>query len=472
MFSAIRSRLTLRSIRARLTFWYLLTLGVTLAGFAVFFWLVRARTLYGEFDAALEIRGHEVVAQFRSTLFELDPGTGLASQAGVARLPLLVRESRGAVVYRAPAFPLFSFAAERDLAMAAREPDASVVAVRDRSGSQVRIVTIPVERQGTDPLAVQLAASVAPVEGTLRQLGGGMALAILLVLGIAAYGSGRTTRYALAPVDAIVARVREIQSSGLDERLNVRGGSAELDRLVSTLNDMLDRIGVSMRSARRFAADASHELQTPLTVMRGVVEAGIRPLREAGHESLGRDLLSEIERTSALVRDLRLFALAEAGQVVAVTEPVDVATLAEECVEIARALAEPSRIRVDLRIDGRPVVLGSALHLRRVLLNIASNAITYSPPESTIRVSVTRDHNEALVVVRDEGCGIGADDLPHIFEPFYRADPARARQTGGTGLGLAIADQITRAHGGQIRVSSELDHGSVFTVSLPVHGIE
>lgn len=470
MFSAIRSRLTLRSIRARLTFWYLLTLGVTLAGFAVFFWLVRARTLYGEFDAALEIRGHEVVAALRTTLLELDPGAGLASHPAAGRQPVLVRASSGTVVYRAPAFPLLSFAAERDLAAAARGPQASVLAVRDRSDGQVRIVTIPVNQQGTGSLAVQLAASVAPVEGTLRQLGGGMALAILLVLAIAAYGSSRTTRYALAPVDAIVARVRAIQSSGLDERLDVRGGSAELDRLISTLNEMLDRIGVSMRSARRFAADASHELQTPLTVMRGVVEARLRHAREFGHDDLDRDLLSEIERTSALIRDLRLFALAEAGQVVAVPEPVDVATLAEECAEIARALAEPSQIRVDLHIDGRPVVLGSALHLRRVLLNIATNAITYSPPQSTIRIRVAREHGEAVIVVRDEGCGIDAGDLPHIFEPFYRTDPARARQTGGTGLGLAIADQIARAHGGQIHVSSELDHGSVFTVALPLQG--
>jgi signal transduction histidine kinase len=468
MFSAIRSRLTLRSIRARLTFWYLLTLGVTLAGFAVFFWLLRARTLYGEFDAALEIRGHEVAAELRTALFELDPGAGLAIHPAAARLPLLVRASPGTVVYRAPAFPLVVWAAERDLAAAARAPRASVVTVRDRSGSQVRVVTILVDRQGANPLAVQLAASIAPIEGTLRQLGGGMALAILLVLVIAAYGSSRTTRYALAPVDAIVARVREIQSSGLDERLDLRGGSAELDRLVSTLNEMLDRIGASMRSVRRFAADASHELQTPLTVMRGVVEARRRDV-ESEQEDPDRDLLAEIDRSSALIRDLRLFALAEAGQVVAVPEPVDVATLAEECAEITRALAEPRKIRVDLAVEGRPVVSGSALHLRRVLLNLTTNAITYSPPESTIAIRVALEQAEAVLVVRDHGCGIGTDDLPHIFEPFYRTDPARARQTGGTGLGLAIADQIARAHGGQIHVSSELDHGSVFTVTLPVH---
>jgi len=140
--------------------------------------------------------------------------------------------------------------------------------------------------------------------------------------------------------------------------------------------------------------------------------------------------------------------------------------------EIARALAEPRQIRVELVVDDRPAVSGSNLHLRRVLLNIATNAITYSPAESTIRIRVARDKDMAVIVVRDEGCGIGADDLPHIFEPFYRTDPARARQTGGTGLGLAIADQIARAHGGRIQVSSELDHGSVFTVTLPLRELQ
>jgi two-component system sensor histidine kinase BaeS len=103
-----------------------------------------------------------------------------------------------------------------------------------------------------------------------------------------------------------------------------------------------------------------------------------------------------------------------------------------------------------------------------VLLNIATNAVAYSPPGSTVRIQVARQREEAVVAVRDDGCGIGPDDLPHIFEPFYRADPARARETGGTGLGLAIADQIVRAHGGLIHVSSELGRGSVFTIALPV----
>jgi signal transduction histidine kinase len=114
------------------------------------------------------------------------------------------------------------------------------------------------------------------------------------------------------------------------------------------------------------------------------------------------------------------------------------------------------------------VIVGSALHLRRVILNLTDNAIRYSPLGSTVEVRVTMGEQQAHVSVRDHGCGIDAGDLPHIFEPFYRADPARARETGGTGLGLAIADQIARAHGGAISVSSQPGIGSTFTLNLPL----
>jgi two-component system sensor histidine kinase BaeS len=167
------------------------------------------------------------------------------------------------------------------------------------------------------------------------------------------------------------------------------------------------------------------------------------------------------------VRDLRLLALAEGGHIMSAREPVDLLPLARECAEIARALAEPRGIAIDAKVTGRPVVMGSALHLRRAVLNLLDNAIRYSPPAATVSLSVSGMDGRALMVVRDDGCGIAAADMPHVFEPFYRADPARARDTGGTGLGLAIADQIVRAHGGAIAAASTPGSGSIFTVSLP-----
>jgi signal transduction histidine kinase len=451
-----------------LTFWYLLTLGASLLTFAVFVFAMRANTLYREMDAGLQVRLHELSTDLRSPLFAFDVGGELAASELARRSPVLVREVPGALLFRSPSFPDVVWAGESSLGLAALEGPA-VVTVTDRTGAPVRVATLRFDRPGARTLALQLATPIQPIYGTLRQLASVMLLGIGIVLAVASYGSGITARRALAPVDEIVARARHIQAVRLGERLDVHAGSAELDRLVATLNDMLDRIEAAMRTARRFAADASHELQTPLAAMRGIVEASLRHPRRGGDDlHAAEDLLAEIERCSTLVRDLRLLALAEGGQVVTAGDMVDLSTVTRECSEIARAIAEEKEIRVETRVDHRPVIVGSALHLRRVILNLTDNAIRYSPLGSTVEVRVTMGEQQAHVSVRDHGCGIDAGDLPHIFEPFYRADPARARETGGTGLGLAIADQIARAHGGAISVSSQPGIGSTFTLNLPL----
>jgi len=468
MFSAIRSRRRLHSVRARLTFWYLLTLGASLSAFAVFVFAMRANTLYREMDAGLQVRLHELSTDLRSPLFAFDVGGELTASERARRSEVLVREVPGGLLFRSTSFPDIGWAGESRLVLAAVE-GLAVVTVTDRTGAPVRVATLRVDRPGASTLALQLATPIQPIHDTLRQLASAMLIGIGIVLALASYGSGITARRALAPVDAIVARARHIQAGRLGERLDVHAGSAELDRLVATLNDMLDRIEAAMRTARRFAADASHELQTPLAAMRGIVEASLRqPRRGADDPRAAEDLLAEIERCTTLVRDLRLLALAEGGQVVSAGDLVDVGAVTRECTEIARAIAEEKEILVETRVDHEPVIVGSALHLRRVILNLTDNAIRYSPPASTVEVRVTMSENLARVSVCDHGCGIDAGDLPHIFEPFYRADPARARETGGTGLGLAIADQIARAHGGVISVSSQPGIGSTFTLTLPL----
>jgi two-component system, OmpR family, sensor kinase len=467
MFSAIRQRLQLRSVRARLTFWYLLTLGGSLLAFSVFVWVVRARTLYLELDAELEVRAHQAAADLRPALLALDSGARLAQDPTARGAPLLVREAPGAVLFQSPQFPALDWRGERRLALAATE-NQRVVRVDPLEGAPVHVATLRVDRPGAGPVAVQVAQSTGPVRHILRQLALVMAAGLAAVLAIAGYGSGLTARRALAPVDAIVARARRIQAERPGDRLDVRAGSAELDRLVATLNEMLDRIEGSMRVARRFAADASHELQTPLTAMQATVEHGLRAPRDGEHyRAMALDLLEEIERCSTLVRDLRLLALAEGGHIVTRPEPVALLGLTRDCAEIARALAEPRRIRVEARVIGEPIVAGSALHLRRAILNLLDNAIRYSPAGATVSLVTAQAGDRASVEVRDTGCGIDAADLAQVFRPFYRADPARARETGGTGLGLSIAEQIARAHGGEIRVASVPGEGSTFVLLLP-----
>lgn len=461
---------TLRSVLGRLTFWYLCTLGASLMVFAVFVLLVRANTLQRELDADLEIQAHQLATDLRFALLGLDVAAALTDHPRTREVPLLVRELPDHVLYRSPAWPRFDWRAERRLAEIARGT-ASPLTVEDRTRVGWRVATVRVPRPGATPLVVQVLASTEQLQQSLGQLAGLMLLAILAVLVVAGYGSTSTVRRALAPIDQIVARAREIQARGLPERLDVRGGSDELDRLVVTLNDMLDRIAASVTSARRFAADASHELQTPLAAMRTIVDMALRSDRDvASYRAMAEDLLVEIERLSALVRDLRLLALAEAGHLLTALEPVDLTDITAECCEIARALADEKQITLTATLRAHPLVEASPLHLRRVLLNLLDNAIRYSPPGRSVHVVLTAADGYAQVAVEDHGSGIDPADLPHIFEPFYRADPARARATGGTGLGLAIAEQITRAHGGRIDVRSTVGVGSTFTVYLPLAG--
>ena len=460
-----------RSIRTQLTLWYLLMLGGALAAFATFVFLIRVATLSREVDAELNIRAQHLVGVLQPRLLELDPVSALADDRRLLEEPFIVRERSGALVYRSPAFPPLRGVNDTAAVRAARGVD-GLLSVDDSTGSTFRLATLLVERTGAAPLVVQVATPTEPDRAILRQLAGTMLLMFVLVLSAASYGGSFIARRALRPVDAIVGRVRAIQASRLEERLDVRTGSEELDRLVDTLNGMLDRLETSMHGARRFAADASHELQTPIAAMRAALDVGLGDeLSAPEYRALAGELVADIDRLSALVRDLRLLALADAGHLFERAEPVDLGLVVRECCEIVRAVAEPKQIVVSVDVLAEVTVSGSALHLRRALLNLAHNAVRYSPDGSTIQMTIGRLDTEAVVALVDEGCGISPEDLPHIFERFYRADPARARDTGGTGLGLAIADHIVRTHGGRIEVSSVIDQGSTFAVFLPLAAV-
>lgn len=455
------------SIRAQLTLWYVAMLAAALAAFAVFVFSVRAQTLSRELDASLEIDAQRLLRDIRPALLELDVAAALADHPRLAAEPIVVRERTGAVVYRSPAFPPLTGPAEAAAARVARtayEP----IEVDGRS-TRVRIVTAVSERTGANPLVLQIAASTDPIQRTLDELALTLLALFGIVLSVASYGGSFIARRALRPVEAINARVREIQASRLGERLDLHTGSGELDGLVATLNGMLDRLDTSMRGARRFAADASHELQTPIAAMRTAVDVCLRGDSDADdYRAMASDLAVDLDRLSALVRDLRLLALADAGHLLDCVERVDVTQVVHECCDIVRAIAEPKSILVSADVLSDMTVQGSALHLRRALLNLMQNAVRYSPERSTVQITVGRLDAEAVVAIVDDGCGIAPEDLPHIFDRFYRADPARARDTGGSGLGLAIADQIVRSHGGRIEVTSAPGQGSTFLLFLPI----
>jgi two-component system OmpR family sensor kinase len=320
---------------------------------------------------------------------------------------------------------------------------------------------------------VAVAAPVRPVvEAAVRELIGTMLVMapVLLLLSLAlAYAiAGR----ALEPVDRIINEVQAITDGrSLHRRLPATEG-AELQRLVFTLNEMLQRLEVSFSALRRFTADASHELKTPLAVLRADVERAMTESAPRAERLVAlEEALHETTRMADLVESLLTLARADEGRFDLNREPVDLEALVREVYETAAILGEPAQLTVSMpRVDAA-TVLGDRTRLRQLFLNLATNAIKYTPPGESVELTLIRHERTAAFNVRDSGIGISAADLPYVFERFYRADRARSRHSerGGFGLGLAIAQYIAEAHGGTISVRSRLTRGSTFTVTLPLY---
>lgn len=430
--------------------------------------IVRAGSLRREFDADLSARAAALGVEIRSLLDRPDAVRILAAEAGLAALPVTIRRTDGHIVYRSAAFPSLAPEWER----AARQGAANGLrfqTIRDEAREEQRLVNRSFVTPAGTTYVVQFLAHPASIDEGIHELAAAQGIGILLVLLVATYGSAFTARRALAPIDEIIRRGREIRAHDLGKRLHVEADTIEIELLVRSVNELVERLEEPVHSAHRFAANVSHELQTPLTAMRFAIEDAQRSGRTAErYREIADDLLTEIDRLSLLIRDLRLLAIAGAGQLVDEPEAFDLGEVVQQCCEIARAVADARRIAIEERVLPGVTVMGSPLHLRRVILNLTDNAIRYSPCDSTVTVVMDCTDGVAEVTVSDRGCGIAAEDLPRIFEPFFRADRARARETGGSGLGLAIADQIVRAHHGRITVESEPNDGSTFTIHVPV----
>jgi signal transduction histidine kinase len=279
---------------------------------------------------------------------------------------------------------------------------------------------------------------------------------------------------AFRPIDRIIDQVEAITDGrSLHRRLAIGAAGDEVARLSSTLNAMIERLETSFGALRRFTADASHELKTPLTVMRADVERAMSPISSSTEQAVAlEEALQQLTRMADLVDSLLTLARADEGRFDLHREPVALASLAREVVETARLLGEDAGLTIDAPIIEETDVLGDLTRLRQLFLNLVTNAIKYTPRGGRVEISLIRSGDQAVLVVLDSGIGIAAADLPYIFERFWRADRVRSRasERGGFGLGLAICQWIAQAHGGTLAVQSRLGRGSTFTVTLPIAG--
>jgi two-component system, OmpR family, sensor kinase len=331
----------------------------------------------------------------------------------------------------------------------------------------VRILTAPVMRGGRPVRVIRVGTSLRNVAETRGRFLLVMAGLLPVGLVLAGLGGWVLARRALRPVDRMVEAARRISAERLAERVEETGAGDELDRLAQTFNRMLSRLDAAFQQVRRFSADASHELQTPLTALRGELEVALRSSRtpEEYQETL-KSALEEIERIARLVEGLLILARAESGALRMDRRPVDLAELVEEVYWRLKVLADERS--VDLRMTGlEPVtVTGDRDRLRRLLVNLVDNAVKYTGPGGQVGLSVAREGERVRVEVSDTGRGIPLEEQEQIFQPFFRSEAVLSEQ--GSGLGLSIARSIALAHGGELSVESEPGKGSTFRVGLPV----
>ena len=297
----------------------------------------------------------------------------------------------------------------------------------------------------------------------LRLAGGG---AILLILSLT--GGWWLISQALRPIEAITQTAHRIAGGDLTQRIDLKETDSELGALAAVLNGTFTRLDAAFSQQARFTADAAHELRTPVTVILTHAQNGLAA--EGGteeHQEAFEACQRAGQRMRKLIESLLQLSRIDAGQEIRATAPCDLAEIALECVALVKPLVESSGL--GLRVYGDPaLVQGDHDRLAQVLTNLLSNAISYNKQGGEIRVTTGVHHKQAYCQVADSGQGISPEDLPHVFERFYRADKARTSHFGKSGLGLAISKSIADAHGGELTTTSTLGHGSTFTLWLPL----
>jgi heavy metal sensor kinase len=334
--------------------------------------------------------------------------------------------------------------------------------------TRLRVLYYPIDR--IDPRhrghVLEVASSIKPLTKTMRRID--FVLAVIAIAGIAgAFVVGwRLAGHALRPVGQITEQAEGIEAGNLGQRITAHARTAEFQGLVAVLNRMLDRLDAAFEYHKRFIADASHELRSPIAAVRGHLEVVRRRERSNAEYKEAIDVaLEETYRLQALAEDLLTLARRDAGVLDPGMQRLRLADVVAEVIEDHQSLAEAKRLTVESELALDVVVSGDSDLLRRLVRNLIDNAIKHTPIGGDISLRVGRSNGMAWLEVSDTGPGIAPEHLPHLFDRFYRADPSRDRSRG-TGLGLAIAWAIAEGHGGRLTARNTAAGGAAFRLEL------
>jgi heavy metal sensor kinase len=450
------------SIRTRLTLWYSVVLLAGLILLSAGIWVTVSHSLRASLDDSLTEHAAGVITVLR-TESESENSNHLSEELNeyATATPggnlMEIRDAQGHPILQS-----------KTVAMPV---SGSAPAFAEQTSNSVRYrtftTTVAVNGQ---PYRVLVATPMDATELTLRRVRWLLLWSAPAVLLLASLGGIWISRRALAPVDEITLAARSIGIQSLSQRLDVPSTGDELQRLSETWNEMLARLEAAVKRLSQFTADASHELRTPVALIRTTAELTLRRERspETYREAL-RQVVLESERTSRLVDDLLLLARADAGLPSLALERMELTPLVRDVCQQGQVLAESRQLQISTVAPEEPVfVEANDPALRRMLLLLLDNAMKYTPVGGRIVLSVDRDPGGATVAVRDTGIGIPETALPHVFERFYRVDESRNRDAGGTGLGLSIAKWIAERHHASLEAESVVGEGSVFRIRFPL----
>ena len=456
-----------KTLRARLTLWYLLIVTFVLAVFAVLLYISIFRSLYAHHDEELV---HEL-DRLSDRLSAADPGQpaqALGGGPGVPMYVLLRSTTSGDPIYISPRL--------RELTADVIEDPELIRAARVPPPTGTRFLTVQLggrtfrfaSRHTAQPAGacLQVGRPLGEVDRTLASIRTAALILIPVVALLTSFGGLFIARRALAPIEDIAETIRQIQGISLSQRLHVQPGGQELAQLEAAVNQLLIRLEGAFTSLREFTADVSHELQTPLTIIKGSLELA---LRERSNGASLRVTLEEITREvdgmTATLANLRSLSLADERAGDGAGE-ADFSSVCSEAVEIAAALGEPKDVTIEADVPQGVIVWGNAVRLKEVVLNVLENAIKYSPAGGRVYVTIQVDGRHVVLSVSDNGPGIDENEIGRVFDRRFRGQANQS--TPGSGLGLAIAKRIVEAHGGTITVRNRSVGGAEFIVRLPV----
>ena len=479
----------MESIRGRLTLWYATALILSIAVFAVVLYFARRSATYQDLDRRIQSEADLTAGilaesyRARGTLVEKDTSGRPFLTAEVAAVLevvpdyLLVTSRDGRLLFASPDARALTFGEFEQLITITQPPTGAGSHTTGRyrvapNGPTLHYIVRAVPDAGDQFGAIFAGANTRSAELQLEQLVLTILVAFFVGVVPAILVGGWLAGRAMEPVDRMITEVREITDGrSLHRRLAMPMARDELARLAETVNQMMTRLERSFAALRRFTADASHELKTPLTVVRAGVERAItRPGMPQEALAPLEETLQQVNRMTELLDSLLTLARADEGRAELHREPVDMREIVEEAGETGELLAEHAGVGIEIRLPAEPLVLAvDRSRIRQLALNLIENAVKYTPRGGQVSVELAGNDGRVVFTVADTGIGIAPGDLPHVFDRFWRADSARTRtsERAGTGLGLAICKWIAEAHGGTIEVQSRPGRGTTFTVGLP-----